>query len=62
MFENSEDGGYTDMETTKDKIIISPDNFSQLIKDWREKVCKLKPSTVTITEENWEFVLMISND
>lgn len=61
MFEDAEDCKYTDLETTNDKISISPDNLSRLIKDWKEKVCKQKPPTVTITENEGIFILVISD-
>jgi len=43
------------------KLKISRQQLAQLIYDWQEKVCKLKPQEVTITYENDTFSLTISN-
>jgi hypothetical protein len=36
---------------------MSRDQFIKLLDDWEEKVCKLKPKEVTITYNNYEFVI-----
>jgi len=43
------------------KLKISRQQLAQLIYDWQEKVCKLKPQAVTITQENDTFTLTTSN-
>ena len=35
---------------------IAKEKFIKLLDDWEEKVCKLKPSEVTIKYENDEFI------
>jgi hypothetical protein len=43
------------------ELKISRQQLAQLIYDWQEKVCKLKPQEVTITYENDTFTLTTSD-
>jgi hypothetical protein len=37
------------------RIIVTRQQFIQLLDDWKEKVCKLKPKEVMITYDNDQF-------
>jgi hypothetical protein len=42
-------------------IKMTRQQYIQLITDWEEKVCKLKPKEVIIKHENDEFIMEIKN-
>lgn len=57
----NEKGTMDNLETVKEKIIISRDNLANLINEWEEKVCKIKPSNVTIAKEGDVFTFTTSD-
>ena len=40
---------------------ITKEQYKQILTDWEEKVCKLKPKEVTITYDNNKFVVETKN-
>lgn len=53
---------YNDLEKTDYRVIISCENLTRLVEDWKEQVCKIKPQFVTITNDNGLFVLTKSGE
>jgi hypothetical protein len=48
-------------EKTPTELKITQEQFVQILTDWEEKVCKLRPKEVTITYENDQFVIETKN-
>lgn len=51
---------YSD-EAIPSSLKMTREQYVQVITDWEEKVCKLKPKEVTITYDNDEFIIKTKN-
>lgn len=48
-------------EKTPTELKMTQKQFVQILTDWEEKVCKLKPKEVVIKYENDEFIIETKN-
>ncbi|HEV2600877.1 MAG TPA: hypothetical protein VGT41_01135 [Candidatus Babeliales bacterium] len=52
---------YSD-EDVPTELLIGIPQFLQLLDDWNEKVCKLRPQEVVIKHENDQFIIETKNE